>query len=247
MDLEDLESFPAAAEYLADIYLIQRDYGEVSNQRLARWLGVSTSAVSQAAGRLKKLELIRQEPYEAITLTARGRNLAANVLRRHYLLEHLLVRILGYPWDMADREARVLQQHISPDLARHLDQHLGHPQTCPHGNPLPGVPNEAALLAAPRLIHVLAGQIITILRITEEGEAIPAMLPFCQAHGLRPGISLLVQSCLAEGLLVAALPEAPPVYLIPAELARHIGYRPGVTEAGYRTDCACGRPDSTQS
>jgi DtxR family Mn-dependent transcriptional regulator len=229
-DLGSLESFPAAAEYLADIYLIQRDYGSVSNRRLAEWLGVTTSAVSQAAGRLKKLGLIDQPPYGDIVLTGEGRRLAAVVLRRHYLLEHVLVRILDFPWDKADHEARVLQQHISSDLASHIDAHLGHPQTCPHGNPLPGVPIERELLAAPRLADAVAGQALTILRVTEEGEAIPEMLPFCQANAVRPAAKLEVLGRDEAGVRVRHLsaPEgaAAGSWTVPLSLARHIGYRP---------------------
>ncbi len=181
------KQFPAVAEYVSGIYILQRDYGQVSNRRLAAWIGVSGSAVTQALTRLKRLGLAVHKRYEEIGLTPEGRSLAVQVLRRHYLLEHLLVRLLGYPWDRADDEAKLLQSEISDDLAEHLYRKLGAPQTCPHGNPMPGSSVELRLLSAPRLSDAPVGSIVEILRITEEGEQLPAMLAFCHSHGLQPG------------------------------------------------------------
>jgi len=179
--------FPAAAEYLSGIYILHRDYGQAANARLSHWVGVSASAVTQALVRLKRLGLARQERYGSISLTPAGRTLAVQVLRRHYLLEHLLVRVLDYPWEKADREAMLLQNLISPELTEHLYRYLGSPQTCPHGNPMPGSPVEPGLLAAPRLSDAPVGRVLTILRITEEGEQVPSLLETCHARGVRPG------------------------------------------------------------
>jgi DtxR family Mn-dependent transcriptional regulator len=179
--------FPAAAEYLSGIYIVQRDYGGVSNTHLASWVGVSNSAVTQTLGRLKRLGLARQIRYGAIGLTAEGRALAVKILRRHALLEHLLVGVLQYPWEKADEEAKRLQSQISEDLTEHLFLRFGSPQTCPHGNPLPGSPLEARLLGAPRLSQAPVKAEVKILRITEEGEQIPHMLDFCHIQGIQPG------------------------------------------------------------
>ena len=190
--------FPAAAEYVSGIYILARDYGKVSNSRLAAWTGVSGSAVTQALGRLKRLGLARHARYESITLTEQGRLLAVKVLRRHYLLEHLLVRFLDYPWEKADDEAKRLQSEISDDLAEHLFQRLGSPQACPHGNPMPGSTIETRLLNAPRLSDAPAGAAVRIIRITEEGEQIPRMLEFCHTSGIKPGASFTVLSRQGE-------------------------------------------------
>jgi DtxR family Mn-dependent transcriptional regulator len=179
--------FPAAAEYLSGIYIVQRDYGGVTNTHLAAWVGVSNSAVTQTLGRLKRLGLARQIRYGAIGLTAEGRALAVKILRRHALLEHLLVGVLQYPWEKADEEAKRLQSQISEDLTEHLFVRFGSPQTCPHGNPLPGSPLETRLLSAPRLSQAAVQAEVRILRITEEGEQIPHMLDICHTRGIQPG------------------------------------------------------------
>jgi DtxR family Mn-dependent transcriptional regulator len=223
-DEDVLKAFPAAAEYLSNIYLICRDYGEAANHRLAEWMGVSTSAVTQALGRLKKIGLVSQKRYQNVFLTDSGRALALKVLKRHYLLEHLLVKTLGFPWDKSDEEAKVLQNQISDDLAEHLDEKLGFPQTCPHGNPLPGTEIEARRLAAPRLPTAAVGSSVMIVRITEEGEGVPGMLPFCQNAGLKPGTRVGVVSSDGQGITVSV--DGKGTTLVPAALAKHICYDP---------------------
>jgi DtxR family Mn-dependent transcriptional regulator len=223
-DAEILKTFPAAAEYLTNIHLICRDYGHAANHRLAEWMGVSTSAVTQALGRLKKIGLVNQERYEHVFLTDAGRDLALKVLRRHYLLEHLLVKTLDFPWDKSDDEAKVLQNQISDALAEHLDAKLGFPQACPHGNPLPGTSIEAKLLAAPRLPAATVGATVTVVRITEEGEGLPSMLTFCQSAGIRPAARVRIEANGPDGVTVKLGDRAP--VLVPAVMARHICFDP---------------------
>jgi len=229
------ERFPAAAEYLSGIYLIQRDYRKVSNSRLAAWSGVSGSAVTQALGRLKKLGLARQVRYENIELTEEGRALAIKVLRRHYLLEHLMVGMLGYPWEKADDEAKRLQSQISDDLTEHLFEKLGSPQTCPHGNPLPGSPVEARLLAAPRLTEAGAGEVVLIVRVTEEGEQVPGMLALCHGKGIQPGAVFRVTGKDQDFVHLVRLgaprsSPAPTEVAFPLVSAAHVRYEPAPAE-----------------
>jgi DtxR family Mn-dependent transcriptional regulator len=214
-------TFPAAAEYLSGIYILCRDYGRAANTRLSRWLGVSASAVTQALSRLKRLALVRQERYGEITLTRSGRLLAVEVLRRHYLLEHLLVRILEYPWEKSDREAKLLQSLVSKDLVEHLGRRLGSPQACPHGNPMPGSSVEARLLGAPTLLEASEGQTVTILRITEEGEQVRSLLTTCSARGVRPGARFRVHGRDRKNLLLSR--DGRRVSL-PLAMARHIRF-----------------------
>ncbi|WP_052078749.1 metal-dependent transcriptional regulator [Spirochaeta lutea] len=217
------KQFPAAIEYLTDIYVIQREYGRVTNARLADWMQVSRSAVTQGISRLKRLGLTIQPRYEAIQLTEKGRELAVTFLRRHYLVEHLLVRTLGYPWDKADEEAKVLQGAISDDLAEYLYDKLGKPHTCPHGNPFPEDPIEERLVKAQALDAVEPERELRLLRITEEGEAYPGMLHFCYNHQLSPGSRLSVTQ--TEPLrIVLHRPESGEAenIEIPPDMAKHI-------------------------
>ncbi len=178
--------YPTASEYISQIYLIIRDYSDCNNRRLAQFIGVSPSAVSQSISRLKKLELASQDRYGMIDLTVKGRVLAEQILRRHYLLELLMVKELQYPWDLADKEAESLQDKISDQFLAHLFKRLGKPKTCPHGNPIPGSDGSDQILSAKKLLEFNEGDRVTVIRITEEGERFPGLLHFCYENHLMP-------------------------------------------------------------
>lgn len=195
MNLQELHSqFPAAPQYLSQIFIIGRNFGVVSNARLADRLGVSRPAVSQAVGRLKRLGLVDQDRYGTIGLSETGRKVAENVIQRHLLIEHLLVGVLGYPWDKCDVEAGVLQSVFSDELTEFLIEKLGNPQTCPHGNPLPGADIEKHYVESPSLQEAEEGTPVKIIRITEEGELLDGLLSFCLKNELLPGTEVTIVS-----------------------------------------------------
>jgi len=116
--------------------------------------------------KLAELELVEYEPYQSITLTAAGRQVALEVLRHHRLLELYLHQKLNLPWDQIHAEADRLEHVISEALEDAIAAALGNPTIDPHGDPIPskdghvetivGVPLSAAELDQPyRLVRVL--------------------------------------------------------------------------------------------
>ena len=196
------EKFPAALEYLKEIFLIKRDYGSVKNSVIAKRLGVSKPAVTQAMKRLKKYQLIEQDLYGSILLTSSGRLTAAKVLKRHYLIEHLLIHQLDYPWVKSDEEAARIQATLSDEFTEYLHNFFNSPETCPHGNPFPGAESENKILSAPRLTSAAAGTVGKIIRITEEGEAEDGLLQFCYENRLQPGIEITVLKTSEEAVTI---------------------------------------------
>jgi putative ABC transport system ATP-binding protein len=76
-----------------------------------------------------------------VELTPRGRQRAADIIRRHRLAERLFTDSLAL-----DSESEIEQQackfeHIlSPEATDKICTFLGHPRTCPHGAPIPPGP-----------------------------------------------------------------------------------------------------------
>ena len=97
-------------DYLEVIHVLIRDRRVARVRDVAASLNVKMPSVVKAIGELKKLELVRQEPYGDIELTPKGRKLAANVLGRHKLLKAFLVK-LNVPDEIADNDA-CLMEHI---------------------------------------------------------------------------------------------------------------------------------------
>ncbi len=98
--------FPAAANYLVTMFLLEREQGVVLNSQLAKKLEVSKPAVNQAIKRLKALSLATQDTYRQIRLTELGRKYGKKVLIKHYLCEYMLIKRMNYPWEKADEEAQ---------------------------------------------------------------------------------------------------------------------------------------------
>src|SRR5712692_5382012 len=84
-----------------------------------------------------------------VELTPRGRQRAADIIRRHRLAERLFTDSLAL-----DSESEIEQQackfeHIlSPEATDKICSFLGHPRTCPHGAPIPPGPCCERKLAA---------------------------------------------------------------------------------------------------
>ncbi len=219
--LEDvIRKFPSAPDYLSNVFLIARDYDYVNNARLADWMNVSRPAVTQAVKRMASQGLVEQDEFGMISLTEDGRVIAKAVLRRHYLLEHLLVGVLQYPWDKSDAEAKRLQDKVSQDFVDHLYERLGRPRTCPHGNPFPDE-EDPNVLKAPRLTDAHPGDLVKILRITEEGEDIDGLLSSCYELGIRPGRSFVIQE-VGEDAVTLSASGAEGSLVLPANYAHFV-------------------------
>lgn len=192
-------------DYLIRIYTTLREGSRVVGSRLAERLGVSASAVTQAFQRMERQGLAVIDQDWGVQLTPEGRSIAESIIRRHYLIERLLVDTLNFDWADADDEAERLEHSLSPKLENYLYESLGHPTTCPHGNPFPGSPDEDRLLGARKLTETSVGESVTLLRITEEGEDEGDLLRFAHDYGLLPGTQVVVKAInLRAGNLVLA-------------------------------------------
>jgi DtxR family Mn-dependent transcriptional regulator len=168
---------------------------------LARRMRVSPQATSEMLRRLSAAELVTIGESRSVRLTPRGNREADAIYRRHALAEWLLASVLGIPWAETDPEAIRLQSHISPRVEAALEDLLGHPETCPHGNPI----DEAVALARPAgtpLSEVDSGAHVTIYRITEAAEEDHGLVSYLEARGLRPGarVTILARSQSTDSL-----------------------------------------------
>src|SRR5450759_2889886 len=126
---------------------------------------------------------------------------ASEMYRRHALLEWLLTSVVGLGWAESDEEAARLQGAISPRVEARLDELLGHPETCPHGNPI-DVAIASRRPAGVSLASLEAGDVATVYRITETAEEDPALLSYLEARALTPGarIEILARSASLEAV-----------------------------------------------
>jgi DtxR family Mn-dependent transcriptional regulator len=173
------------AHYLEAIYYIRAEGEAVRSARLADWLGVSRPTVTVALRRMARDGMVRLNAHKEIELTRRGDTAAAAIVRR-------LTDALGLDWVTADTEAERLETALSDVVAEKLHRVLGKPQTCPHGNPIPG---SATMRANElRLSALRAGEAGTITRISEVAQReAPPLLQYLHDRGLKPGTRIVVE------------------------------------------------------
>lgn len=178
-------------DYLSLIYVMERDGEAVVGSRLAELLGVTPPTVTNTLKRMTRDGLITMDK-GGTHLTESGWEAARVVMRRHMLMEWMMLQTL--PWSKLHGEAHHLEHAISAMTESTLLEQLGHPQTCPHGNPLPGC--EAAVAAWVPLTQVAAGQTVIIRRIHELAEENAPLLEFLEQRGLMPGVLATVTEVL---------------------------------------------------
>ena len=182
------ETTEAAAEYLMTIRYMHGEGQPVIAARLAERLRVSPATVSEMVTRLSREGLLRvDDQTRSLDLTDVGRRAAERTFRRHALSEWLLTEVVGLGWAEADEEAHHLQHALSDRVTNRIDDLLGRPPTCPHGNPIPRDGHTPERPEGIPLSEAPAGGEVTILRVTEEAEEDTRLLTFLQENGIRPG------------------------------------------------------------
>ncbi len=91
---------------------------------------------SRALRRMSELELVELRNGE-VQLTPGGSHRARNVVRRHRLAERLFKDTFAIDESEVHNQACKFEHIISPELDQRICTFLGHPKTCPHGNPIP--------------------------------------------------------------------------------------------------------------
>ena len=213
----------AAQEYLLALRVMASDGRVATSAQIARHVGVSTQAASEMCRRLAADGLLEPATGRGLVLTGPGRTTADSIFRRHALLEWLLTSVVGLSWAESDVEAARLQGALSPRVEAKLDELLGRPETCPHGNP---IDLETALRrpAGTPLSELESGSRATVLRITEEAEEDPGLLSYLEARALTPGahITVLARSESLDSLTLDGPLGRATLGLRPAALIRVI-------------------------
>ena len=176
---------PTIEDYLAILYVMERDGEEVVAARLAESLEVAPPTVTVTLKRMERDGWIAVDPARGVYLTKTGCEAASSVIRRHMLTEWMLARMLKVPWSRVHAEADQLEHSISNEIEDQMRVNLDDPQTCPHGNPLPGYEHIAANWLS--LAGVSAGEKVIIRRIHETAEDNPELMQFLEASGMVPG------------------------------------------------------------
>lgn len=178
-------------DYLSLIYVLERDNEPVVGVHLAEMLGVTPPTVTNTLKRMMRDGLITMDE-KGTHLTKPGWESARTVLRRHMLMEWMMVKRL--PWSKLHQEAHNLEHAISAEAEAAVFEELGHPKTCPHGNPLPGY--EKGVAAWIPLTKTSPEDEVIIKRIHEIAEQNSELMAFLEGKGIMPDVQAKVMEIL---------------------------------------------------
>ncbi|MGH7705065.1 MAG: metal-dependent transcriptional regulator [Candidatus Dormibacteria bacterium] len=181
-----------AARYLEATYYIAHEGETVRPSRIAEWLGVSAPTVTGVMQRLHEQGLVEFNSDRSLRLSEAGERRAAEVVRRHRVVERWLTDSLGLDWATADAEAGKMSHYFSDLVLERIFESLGRPTSCPHGNAIPGAGMRPRDLVS--LLELEPGALAVISRISEVAEhEAPQLLRLLDADGLKPGTELEVR------------------------------------------------------
>lgn len=173
-------------DYLEEIKRLEEDGDRITATVLARTLEVSLPSASEMLKRLSAEGYLTREQGGTILLTPDGRRLAHTMLRRHRLVECLLVQTLGMAWHEVHAEAHKIEHAISARVEEAMAKSLDYPDYCPHGHPICPVD----LRKLRRLTELEAGETGVIAQISEVKEAV---LPYLDSIGIRPTAEISIK------------------------------------------------------
>ncbi len=190
------EFHPPVEEYLTTIYELAEDGVTVIQARLAERLGHSAPSVYEMVKRLAAKGYVEQNG-RTLSLTPEGKALAESVVRKHRLAERLLTDIIGLPWEKAHLEAGRWEHVISDEVEERLRVLLDDPNTCPHGNPIPGTTPVTTKLF--KLSDMTAGAKIRLERVTETVEIDHLAMTYLSENAFITGSEAFIATRAPDG------------------------------------------------
>ncbi len=168
-------------EYVEGILRLQKEVDRVSTGELAVYMCVSAGSATTMMKKMAELGLVEHTPYKGILLTPLGEKVAKQLTRAHRILERFLVDTVELPWNDVHELACKLEHYISDDVINQIDKKLGHPKTCPHGNPVNPDDEDGSF----RLESAHKGAKLRMQKVTDERVE---FLMHLEDIGLLPGV-----------------------------------------------------------
>jgi DtxR family Mn-dependent transcriptional regulator len=210
-------------EYLETIYRLQMREGDgAKTNEIVKTMKVVPGTVTNTVERLEKEGLVEHEPYKGVKLTEKGRKIALQVVRRHRLSERLLTDILHVDWSKAHETACKIEHDIADEeIMGKIEEALGNPKTCPHGNRIPAkevelVEGESGEASSVPLSNLDASEGGVIARVTDEDAE---MLQYLSKLGLVPGVSIEVLGKKPSGGIITVKSQGPTIHTITEKVA----------------------------
>lgn len=129
--VHDLSS--SMEDYLEAIYHILSEKQAVRAKDIAKRLNVNNSSVTGALRSLAEKGLVNYAPYDVITLTEKGSDLAGEIARKHEALQDFFINVLSIDKTEAVEAACKMEHALSPVILERLIRFMEFVESCPRG------------------------------------------------------------------------------------------------------------------
>ena len=118
-------------DYLETILELEKANKVARSKEIAAKMGVMRGSVTGALKSLAERNLINYEPYSYITLTAKGKELASEIARKHSVIKDFLKNVLLIDDERAEDNACRMEHAMDRAAVERLVQFIEYIQYCP--------------------------------------------------------------------------------------------------------------------
>jgi DtxR family transcriptional regulator, Mn-dependent transcriptional regulator len=121
----------SAEEYLEALYTLTQDGQAAGTSAISRRLNIAPASVTEMVKKLSEEGFVHYHPYQGVTLTQQGHEIAEKMTRKHRLLERFLHDTLKIGKEKVHKEACQMEHALSDEAERALCRTLNAPDKCP--------------------------------------------------------------------------------------------------------------------
>ena len=123
--------------YIKALFYLHQKSEDISLSELGKELKVSKPTANEMIKKLQQEGIVISKKYKPIKITEKGKQSAAEIIRKHRLSEMFLLQVMKFGWEEVHEIAEDLE-HIKTDkFFDRMDELMGFPKTDPHGSPIP--------------------------------------------------------------------------------------------------------------
>lgn len=123
--------------YIKALFYLHQKSEDISLSELGEELKVSKPTANEMIKKLQQEGIVLSKKYKPIKITEKGKQSAAEIIRKHRLSEMFLLQVMKFGWEEVHEIAEDLE-HIKTDkFFDRMDELMGFPKTDPHGSPIP--------------------------------------------------------------------------------------------------------------
>jgi len=177
--------------YLKTLFSLLIGKESVNISELSSLLKVSLPTVNSMINKLTKQGLVNYEKYKPISLTEKGKKLAASIVRKHRLTEIFLVTRMGFQWDEVHEIAEQIEHINSQALFERMDELLEYPSVDPHGSSIPDKEGNIVTKVSRRLSECKKGEFVKLIELSNDSSD---LLKFLNSKELILGVVIEIKS-----------------------------------------------------